>query len=363
MAIESFVPEVWADTMLDRWADQTVVSALVSNQYQGLATRGNTVKLTGVVAPAVKDYKAAGRVSVPDDISDTGIDLLIDQEKEYSFYVDDIDTVQAAGSLGVYTDAAADALVEDANRFIVGRLVAGGSPLGGPAPVGAAQAFDAVRDAWKAMSKATVPAAGRSLICNSEFAGLLLGSDSKLTAYDQSGDGAGLRGATIGSLLGFRVVVCDGLPQTDTPAFVAVQQRAAAYVSQIEAPEALRAQNKFADIVRGLHVYGATVTKPDGVWFFGLAPAGTATTWHLTVTGGPDGGTFTLTVDGATTDTLAHDASNTAIAAALNALPDVTGAKVTGTATKTVVFKDAVALSATGALTGGSDPTVTVEPA
>jgi hypothetical protein len=35
-----------------------------------------------------------------------------------------------------------------------------------------------------------------------------------------------------------------------------------AYVSQIQETEALRAQNKFADRLRGLHVYGAKIVRP-----------------------------------------------------------------------------------------------------
>lgn len=83
--------------------------------------------------------------------------------------------------------------------------------------------------------------------------------------------------------------------------------------------------------------------------------------WTVAVTGTPTGGTFTLTVDGETTASIAFNASNAAIADALNELDGVAGAKVTGTATKTVVFNERVALSGSGAgLTGGTAPAVSV---
>ena len=41
-----------------------------------------------------------------------------------------------------------------------------------------------------------------------------------------------------------------------------------AYVSQIDKVEALRAEQRFADRVRMLHVYGGKVVRPEGVVVF-----------------------------------------------------------------------------------------------
>lgn len=364
MAITNFIPEVWADSTIDRWVDRAVLPNLVNREYEGTPTRGNTVHLTGVVTPDIKDYKANGRISTPDAISDTQVDLLIDQEKEFSFYVDDVDRAQAAGSLDVYTDAAGDGLVTDANKALAVALAEGGTALSGSAPTTGDTAFNLVRDGWKALSKAKAPMDNRVLACNSEFGGLLLGADSKLTAFDTSGDGAGLREATIGRLLGFRVVVSDDLPEVDTPAFVAFHSRAAAFVGQVDSVEALRATNKFADIVRGLHVYGSKVVKQNGVWVFGIGNvfAGTgARSFSLQITGSPTGGTYTLSVGGVASAAIAYNADAATVAAALNAIVGVSGATVTGTTTKTVKFETPLVLtgSATG-LTGGTSPAVVI---
>ncbi|AHH20850.1 putative bacteriophage protein [Nocardia nova SH22a] len=272
MAITHFIPELWAAQMLDRWTAMTIFANLVNREYEGIAAKGNTVHITGVVAPAVKDYKGNNRTTSADAISDTGIDLLIDQEKNFDFYVDDIDRVQAAGSLDPYTDAAGDGLAQDTDQFLANVLVDHGTALPGTAPSDGDDAFDLVRDARKALNKANAPADGRVLVVNAEFEGLLLGANSKLTAFDTSGDGAGLRQGTVGSLLGFRVVTSNNLPDTDSPQFIAFYPRAAAYVSQIDTVEGMRADNKFADRVRGLHVYGGKVVKPEGVHVFN--PAG-----------------------------------------------------------------------------------------
>ncbi|MCA0217926.1 MAG: hypothetical protein LCH43_11300 [Actinobacteria bacterium] len=87
-------------------------------------------------------------------------------------------------------------------------------------------------------------------------------------------------------------------------------------------------------------------------------------TYTLTITGSPTGGTFTLTIDGQTTDAIAYNASNTVIAAEINELSGVSGAKVTGNAfpanAKTVTLSERVVITATGSLTGGSSPAIAV---
>lgn len=271
MAVTNFLPEVWSDYILERYLARNVFPALLDRKYEGEATKGNTIHIPGVVAPAVKNYKNNGRTTSADAITDTGVDLLIDQEKNIDFYVDDIDNTQAnTDLLPLYTDAAGDSLAADADTFIANMLVADATVLPWTAnPTTGDGAYNIFRDARKAMNKANVPDDGlRVAVINPEFEGLLNGADSKLTSYDSSGDTDGLRNATLGQLLRFRTVVSTHLPEVDSPQGVFFHLRAAAFVSQIDQMEGMRAQDKFADRVRGLHVYGGKVVKATGVYVF-----------------------------------------------------------------------------------------------
>lgn len=268
MAIDNFIPELWAAATLERWVQESVFAALVDRKYEGLATKGNTVHITGVVPPVVKDYKAAGRVTTADAISDTGVDLLIDQEKSVDFFVDDIDEVQAAGSLADYTNAAADALIIDADEFIANMLVADGNVMAYSSVTTGDGAFDVFADARKALNLQNVPNANRVAAVNAAFERLLLDSDSKLTAVDKSGDNNGLRNATVGRILDFRVVTTNALPESDSPQAVFFTPTALAYVSQIDKVEGLRAETRFADRIRMLHVFGGKVVRPEGIVVF-----------------------------------------------------------------------------------------------
>lgn len=84
--------------------------------------------------------------------------------------------------------------------------------------------------------------------------------------------------------------------------------------------------------------------------------------YTLTITGAPTGGTFTITIDGQTTDAIAFNASNAVIAAEINELTGVSGAKVSGGAfpgnVKTITLDERVTITATGSFTGGTAPAI-----
>lgn len=271
MAVTHFIPEVWSAYILERYLAKNVFASLLDRKYEGEATKGNTIHVPGVVAPAVKNYKDNGRTTSADAITDTGVDITIDQEKNFHFYVDDIDNAQADRDLlPLYTEAAGDSLATDADQFIADLLVSNATLMPWTAnPDTGDKAFNVFKDARKLLNKANVPDDGmRVAVVNAEMEALLYGADSKLTAFDTSGDTAGLRSATVGRLLNFRVVTSNNLPESDSPQGVFFHQRAAAFVSQLDEIEGYRSHNKFADEVRGLHVYGGKVVKAPGVLVF-----------------------------------------------------------------------------------------------
>lgn len=267
MAITNFIPEIWNAQMLRDFNAQAIAAALSNRQYEGDATKGNTVHITTAVDVAIKDYKAAGRTTSADPVSDAGQDLLIDQEKNFDFYIDDIDRAQAAGSMEAYTQSAAEGLVQDADKFLlnVAATQATTTTNSTTAAATAADAWDVIRDLRKAMDKLHVPLANRVAVVNAEFASLLLGYDSKITKANESASTAGLRAGSIGPILGFDIYQSENLPVTDKQQVVGFYRPSLAFVSQIEETEALRAQDKFADRLRGLHVYGGKVIRPDAV--------------------------------------------------------------------------------------------------
>lgn len=283
MAITNFVPEIWSARVAEALQDTSVLAPLFTSEYEGDANKGNQVHITGVIPPTVNNYATGAggnpRTTVAEDIDDDGDTILINQEKSFDFNVDDIDRVQASGSFESWTTAAGRALGEDADTFIGTRVTAGGvdataaveTAVGGAVNT-PARAWNCARELRKRMNKAKVPMSERFLVMNAEFEALFLDNDAKLMSVDTSGTPAGLREAILGRILGFTLVVSNQLAENDLPHAFGAWRPALAYVSQIDTVEAMRSNDKFADRVRGLHVYGGKVLTvagyDDGVQYY-----------------------------------------------------------------------------------------------
>ncbi|OXN01475.1 P22 phage major capsid protein family protein [Bifidobacterium vansinderenii] len=266
MAITNFIPEIWSASILENFHKQSVITQLANRQYEGELRTGNKIHIPGIVDITIKDYKANKRTTTPDEVQDTGIELDITEEKNFDFYVDDIDQAQAGRSFAEYTTSAGIGLVDDAEAFLTKKLIAEGTAIAGAGQVTTwTEAYNAVLAVRKAMNDALAPKTERYLIVNSAFEMLLLSDGSKLTSFDKSGMTDGLREASIGRLVGFTVLESDYIADQDTPIAIGLWKPALAYVSQINSTEALRSQDKFADRVRGLHVYGGKVIRPKAV--------------------------------------------------------------------------------------------------
>jgi hypothetical protein len=124
-----------------------------------------------------------------------------------------------------------------------------------------AEARAAVRAIRKAMSNSKVPAGDRFIAVNPDFADLLIDGLSDAAV---AGGTEELRNGQILRLYGFTVVETP-LIEGAVPAAIGYHSAMVAYANQVNSLEALRNPTKFADIVRGLNVYGAKVIKSEAV--------------------------------------------------------------------------------------------------
>jgi hypothetical protein len=267
MSIENFIPEVTSADLETAYQAAQVVIPTLNRDHEGEAKKGNAVKIVGAATPTIVDYAAAGRKIDAEALADTEVTVLIDQEKAFAFKVDDIDAVQAAGSLDPYTTAAGGALAEEAEEFAVAMLLEGGTSINvvGSAPVKidtgakAKKALQAIRTAF---AKAKVPTADRFVAVNPAFADLLL---DELSDASKSGSDAELRNGQVGRLYGMTILETPAFAEAVKPVAVGYHSKAASFISQIDKTEAIRSSDSFADVVRGLNVYGGKVTRTAGV--------------------------------------------------------------------------------------------------
>jgi len=123
-----------------------------------------------------------------------------------------------------------------------------------------------------------VDSQGRWLVVDPIFMELLKDEDSRLLNSDFGGSGL-QNGLVINNLHGFKVYVSNNLPKVGTGAgttgsanqnsnfgvIVAGHQSAIATAQQITKTETYRDPDSFADIVRGMHLYGRKILRPEGI--------------------------------------------------------------------------------------------------
>ena len=126
---------------------------------------------------------------------------------------------------------------------------------------------------------ANVESRNRWLVVDPIFVEMLKDEDSRLLNADFGGNGELMNGLVANNLHGFKVYVTNSLPSKGTGAgtsgtanqdsnfgvILAGQMDAVATAEQINKVENYRDPDSFADIVRGMHLYGRKILRPQGL--------------------------------------------------------------------------------------------------
>lgn len=280
MSVANFIPEIWNAAIKSPYEKNLVYgqSTIASNAWMGEITGiGDTVHISAITAPTIKAYAKGTPIEV-EEAATTSTTLSIDQGNYFAFRVHDVDKVQAAGDFqGPATEAAAIGLRDNADKYLAGILKDGAlaaNKLGtiqvvndDPAKAGGSQttAFKTLVLLSEKLNAQSVPTAGRYVVVGPKTYSALL-MDPRFTRVDASGTADGLRNAIVGRAVGFDVLVSNNAPSTaGRELAIAGVPDAFAFASQLVETEALRDQDHFGDIVRGLNVYGAAVARPEGI--------------------------------------------------------------------------------------------------
>lgn len=279
MSVKTFIPEIWNAAIQEPYEKNLIFGqpSIASNAWMGQITGiGDTVHINYLSAPTVRDYTKGTPIEV-EELSTTSTKLNIDQGKYFAFRVHDVDKVQASGDLqGPATRSAGIELRDNADTYLSGLLKDGAlaaNKLGtvevvddDPAKAGAEySAFKVLVKLSEKLNRQSVPTTGRYVVVGpGTYSALLM--DPRFTRVDASGDAEGLRNGIVGRAVGFDVLVSNNVPVVSgREVAIAGVPDAFAFASQLVETEALRDPSHFGDIVRGLNVYGAAVTRPEGI--------------------------------------------------------------------------------------------------
>ena len=275
MAVTTFIPELWSARLLYALEKSHVATNLVNRNYEGvIANQGDTVHINSIGAITVKDYTRNSNIADPEILTTADQTLDIDQAKYFNFQVDDVDKAQISGDIiDTAMGRSAYALADVSDAFLLKTIangVASANKIGAKATLTALTASNVYENIVKMrtlLDKSNVPTTGRTIVVPPEVYALLLLDDRFAKSGSDSGQNALLNGM-VGRVAGFDVFMSNNCMSGadggsgSTPYFVITAQVAAAttYAEQIIKTEAYRMEKRFADAVKGLHVYGAKVT-------------------------------------------------------------------------------------------------------
>lgn len=271
MAI-TFIPEIWSAMMLESLKKELVYAgpSVVNRDFEGeIANQGDTVRIRSISRPTIATYTKGSTTITPEQLTDTQRSLVIDQAKYFAFEVDDVDAAQSAGGeLEAGLTEAVYGLRDTADQYVAGLYTATQSAnvIGTTAITTGALAYTGLKNLKVKLDQANVPQQGRYVVVPPWYHGLLL-EEAKFVTVDASGISEGLRNGIVGRALGFDILMSNNAPLItgDDYAVIAGHPKAIAFAEQINKVEAYRPEDSFSDALKGLHLYGAKVVRPDAI--------------------------------------------------------------------------------------------------
>lgn len=275
MALTTFIPELWNARLLNALDKAHVFAGLVNRDYEGeIKKQGDTVHINTIGEVTIGTYtKDTDFTSGPQALTATDSTLVINQAKYFNFAVDDIDTAQAAGDImDKAMQRAAYGLADAADKYLADQLAAAittanGNQVGTTAvALTKENVYENIVKMKTILDKANVPTTGRWLVVPPEMVALILQDDRFVKTGGTKAEDT-LANGWVARAVGFDIYEsnnCNSTTASSTTTYTvtAGDEGACTYAEQISDTEAYRPEKRFADAVKGLHLYGAKVVDP-----------------------------------------------------------------------------------------------------
>ena len=302
----NFAPSIFSQKVLKFFRRASVAEDITNTDYTGeIENFGDTVNIIKEPTLTVSAYQR-GSVVNPQDLADDQVTMTVDQANAFAFKIDDIEERHShvnfealatssgafalkrkfdANILQAMSDGAGIAGADDAS--LSGGLTTTNSALGtASAPINV-EADDAGINLMLLMARVlddqSVPEENRWFVAPPIFYEKMFQAGNKMAEVQVTGDASSnLRNglATPGTLAGFRCYKSTALNSTagtDQVTLSGVATDASENVimaghisststaSHIAKTEVVRSTESFSDVVRGLHVFGRKVLRPESI--------------------------------------------------------------------------------------------------
>jgi hypothetical protein len=274
MSIGNFIPTLWAGAILS-WLEKSLVYASCANRnYEGqIKQAGDKVKISEIGDITINSY---AKTDITLQTLESAAKFLeITEQRYFAFIVDDIDNVQMnVDAMDAASRKAAYALRDVADQFIASKYTDAGvlanlGTTGTPLTVTSDGASSSTKGSallskiQRALDDSNCPKDGRWLVAPPWLEQklimekiLLPMTNTTAVNYDNGRIGQ--------KVFGFDFRVSNNVPVGSSKyRIMAGVNDAISFAEQIQGVEAFRPQLRFADALKGLHVYGAKVVRPE----------------------------------------------------------------------------------------------------
>ena len=267
MAVTNFIQTIWSKKIQDDLELKTKLVANCLRDYEGDAKYAGSVKILGVGEPTIGAYNGTQDISI-EEMSDRGQTLNIDQANYFAFYVDDINKAQSVPGLPERYQAKAVHGLAVARDTYVANLIKGVTTAGHVTTASGRTAENiktAIDAAIVALRERNFDEEGVIEITPDVyniFKNELITLSTNNPEYIKKG--------IVGVYDGFDVIMSNNMAKDTTGttkySYCDIRgKKAIAFVGQINEVEALRAEKRFKDIVRGLDTFGSKVIDENRI--------------------------------------------------------------------------------------------------
>ena len=297
-----FLPKVYSKQVLNFFRKSSVAEAITNTDYAGeISGYGDTVRIIKEPVITVYQYERGADITKT-ALTDQEVSLVVDTANAFKFIVDDIETnMSHVNFRDVATSSAAYALRDAFDEGVIATMFAGVSAATPNHILGSDDATDLAAGTFdgtgnldigfgssehdpidvlsrmaRLLDEQNIPEEGRWFLASPEFYEILVQSSSKLLSVDYNAGQGSIRNGLVssGKLRGFDMYKTNNIAATSNAAgqCLAGHMSATATAQTITSTEVIRDPDSFGDIVRGLHVYGAKVLRPDALVsaFYGI---------------------------------------------------------------------------------------------
>lgn len=260
MAVTHFIQQIWSRKIQE---DLELKCKLVDNclrSYEGDCKYAQSVKILGVGEPTIRKYDGTTPITV-EEMSDKGQILTIDQQNYFAFYVDDIDQAQSVPGLKEkYQEKAVHGLAIARDTYVANLIK------------GAANATTATNLTMEAVKAAIDTGIVALRERNFDEEGVIEITPAVYNVFKNclitlsTNNPEYIKKGIVGVYDDFQVIMSNNMAKDETHAYCDIRgKKAIAFAGQINEVEAMRSEDYFKDLVRGLDTFGAKVIDEDRI--------------------------------------------------------------------------------------------------